>query len=543
MPFRRLPSTGRVLITALSVIFLIEFLLMIVGLPLFNSDSKVIGGLLDAGNLVLWSAPLLWWSVIRPFRRAAIAEAEKFGNLLEGAPSSVVCVNGAGAIVYINAQAEKMFGYTRAELLGKTVEILMPEQVSEHHVAERKSYLAAPRIADMSNSTGKRKDGHEFPVNVSLSYIQQPEGPLAVAIVLDMTEQKRNREQLELANTQLRESLQQREQRSREIALLIEMGELLQACKNQQEAEGVIGKYARRLFPEEYGAVCLLSASRDIVEPVVTWGSHPVAQQAFLPDDCWALRRGKPHLMSEAEPFPCEHLHSANGNSMCLPMVAQGETLGVFHLRSNPTASGSFSEPQQRLAMAVAGQIALTLASLRLRMSLWNQSVRDPLTALYNRRYMEESLERELRRAARHHSTVAIIILDLDHFKQFNDTFGHSAGDAALRSVGKLIATRVRREDIPCRYGGEEFVIIFPDMDLEIAQRRTEELRKLCHGLNLERYRDAGEPVTLSAGIAMFPTHGSSSEEVLHAADRALYQAKKEGRDRVLVAAAAVGAS
>jgi len=540
----QLPSTARVLGSALFVVFLIEFLLMIIGLPLMHSDSELVGGLLDAGNLIVWSAPLLWWIVIRPFRRAALAEAEKFKSLVEGAPSGIVSANDSGKIVFLNAKIEKLFGYDRDELLGRQVDLLVPKRLLDDHHASRDRVHEHSRFCEMGGATVKRKDGTEFPAVISLNFVWQLGKPLLVAIIRDMTEQMRNRAALEEANVRLTHSLKLQEQHSQEITLLIEMAELLQTCKNQEEADEVIGKYARRLFPRDDGAVYLMSSSRDIVEPVVTWGSRTTLKLAFLPDDCWALRRGRMHF-NNAGAFLCPHVHSGLGTSLCIPMLAQGETLGVFHLRS---ASGSspeteFSEPQQRLALAVAAQIAITLASLRLRTTLWNQSVRDALTGIYNRRYMEESLERELRRAQRHQTPLGVVILDLDHFKQFNDTFGHAAGDAVLRSVGKLISGHVRGEDVPCRYGGEEFVILFPDMDLPSVHRRTEQLLELCRGLTFDRYHEVAAPVTLSAGIALFPAHGKSGEEVLHAADAALYQAKREGRDRVLIAGSAASAS
>jgi diguanylate cyclase (GGDEF)-like protein len=163
------------------------------------------------------------------------------------------------------------------------------------------------------------------------------------------------------------------------------------------------------------------------------------------------------------------------------------------------------------------------------------QSVRDPLTGLYNRRYMEESLTRELRRAARKKTELGVMMLDVDHFKQFNDTFGHEAGDAVLRSLGNLLRTQFRAEDIVCRYGGEEFTVILPDTSLQLTQQRAEELREAAKRELVQLRGQSLGAVSLSIGVASFPANGATSETLLGAADAALYRAKEAGRDRVTV--------
>ncbi|HEY6293832.1 MAG TPA: diguanylate cyclase [Terriglobia bacterium] len=162
------------------------------------------------------------------------------------------------------------------------------------------------------------------------------------------------------------------------------------------------------------------------------------------------------------------------------------------------------------------------------------QAIRDPLTGLYNRRYMEEALERELRRAEHGQHPLSVMMLDLDHFKTFNDTSGHQAGDHLLRYVGGLLEARTRREDIPCRYGGEEFVLILPGAPIEVAVRRAEQFRGAIRESGIEYEGKALGPVTVSIGVACFPQHGTTGAEVVGAADSALYRAKQQGRNRVI---------
>jgi diguanylate cyclase (GGDEF)-like protein len=224
-------------------------------------------------------------------------------------------------------------------------------------------------------------------------------------------------------------------------------------------------------------------------------------------------------------------------------MVAQGNTVGVLHLEFKSAAelrydSGteSFRESRQRLAISAASQIALSLASLQLRETLREQAMRDPLTLLFNRRFLEESLARELQLAARKMQSIAVLFLDLDHFKRFNDTFGHDAGDMVLQSLADLFRTFFRASDICCRYGGEEFAIILPESSSHDAAIRADALRSEVKSLRLQYKKQTLGQLTLSVGVAAFPEHGSTSAELLKIADQCLYESKSRGRDVVTVA-------
>jgi diguanylate cyclase (GGDEF)-like protein len=213
-----------------------------------------------------------------------------------------------------------------------------------------------------------------------------------------------------------------------------------------------------------------------------------------------------------------------------------------LYIEDKPALPGSSAEAianQNKhllhLATAVAERISLAVANLKLREVLRNQSIRDPLTGLFNRRYMEESLNRELHRAARKHRSVSLVMLDLDHFKQFNDTFGHQAGDMLLREVASVIKARVRAGDLACRYGGEEFALILSETDTNGAHLCVDNIREAVKQLSVQFRGQSLGSMTLSAGIAASPGHSDNSEDLIHMADGALYRAKKEGRDRVVV--------
>ena len=367
--------------------------------------------------------------------------------------------------------------------------------------------------------------------------------PLRVlGTVQDITESKLAEARLQQANQELAGRVQELQQRSKEITLLSEMGNWLQSCQTADEAFAVIGRSVQQLLPERVGALYILSASRNVVETVAAWGESACGERVFAPDDCWALRRGQPHRFKhDGSTNSCRHTDPASLlESLCMPLMAQGEALGILHLQvpriearpQEPTLRYS-AEAEQRLTAVLAEQIALALANLKLRESLRNQSIRDTLTGLFNRRYMEESLEREMSRAHRNQKYLAVIMMDIDRFKHFNDTFGHQAGDTLLRALGDCLKKRTRGQDIACRYGGEEFALVLSDTSLDAALQRAEILREEVKQLDVQYAGQVLGTVSLSMGVAIFPDHGLTATEILRAADQALYQAKHEGRDRV----------
>jgi diguanylate cyclase (GGDEF)-like protein len=344
------------------------------------------------------------------------------------------------------------------------------------------------------------------------------------------------------SNQKLQDLVAESERLNREISLVSELADKLHACLSSEEAHQIMSRMASRLFPDQSGALLLLNASRNVLEMVMTWGVQPPDRPVVEPQTCWGLRRGRPYLMQDPEQdVLCEHLSPPlAAGYYCIPLVAQGETLGVFHLRATAPAGASrpaFPASSQSLAITVAEHLALSLGNLKLQEALRHQAIRDGLTGLFNRRFMLETLERELYRMRRKASSLAVIMLDLDHFKRFNDTFGHSAGDAVLSALGRLMLSRVRKEDVACRYGGEEFAVILPETSLETACDRAEELRRAVHGLNLDHHGQSLGGITISLGVAVFPQHGEEPDVLLRAADAALYQAKHAGRDRWEVAA------
>lgn len=337
-------------------------------------------------------------------------------------------------------------------------------------------------------------------------------------------------------NADLTATVHELQQLSREKSQLAAMADLLQSCRTADEAYTVISRALTRLLPGSSGAIAAVKTNASLAEVVLNWGSGAPTQAVFAPDDCWALRRGRAHAEYDAScDVRCSHiLPDARGASLCLPLIAQGEALGVLYL--NLPDGDVLSTEIADLTLTLSEQISMALANLRLQEMLRMQSIIDPLSGVYNRRYMESTLERELLRAKRSAGSLALIMIDLDHFKQFNDRFGHDAGDTLLRAFGGLLKSVVRGDDVACRYGGEEFVLIMPGAPEAIAVERADQVRRAMRELTVQHLgRELGR-ATLSLGVAVFPAHGLTGAELMQAADAALYRAKHGGRDRVAVA-------
>jgi diguanylate cyclase (GGDEF)-like protein len=345
---------------------------------------------------------------------------------------------------------------------------------------------------------------------------------------------------LEETHEKLNVALQQAEQRAREAVRLTELMDVLQSCQTVEEAYSVTGNTLPNILACQSGALCITSPSRDLVEAVATWGKDCASAKTFTPESCWALRRGRIHVVDgPSSPLQCLHVDKTSSASyICVPMAAQGETLGVLYLeRSHRSADATLEIPELgRQAIAAGERISLALANLKLREVLRSQSIRDPLTGLFNRRYMEESLEREIRRAIRNKELVSLLMIDIDHFKKFNDTFGHQAGDTLLRELGAFLNQRTRGQDVACRFGGEEFALILTGASIEAACKRADLLCEEVRQISVLYTGRVLGKITLSIGVSAFPEHGESTEELLRNADQALYRAKNEGRDRVIVA-------
>lgn len=326
-----------------------------------------------------------------------------------------------------------------------------------------------------------------------------------------------------------------RHQRHHSLELLHQINYALQNCSSLPEAHRLLAQQIHLLFPETAGGLFWLNPDEQKLKAIATWGhSDLLSQKQFSPGDCWALRRRQVHC-AHSQSHPCPHVdQSSSAPSYCVPMLAKGQVVGLLYL--NRLNLDPFPAAQTTLAITVAEQIALTLENLRLIETLQHHATQDPLTGLFNRRYMSEMLDQVLQRAHHGHYGVSLIMLDLDHFKTLNDMFGHQAGDTVLRDFSVFLKGFIRGTDVACRYGGEEFMLILPGTCLDIAYRRAEKIRRGLKYLKMQHGDQPLTALTVSAGVAAFPQQGNTAESLIKAADVALYQAKTRGRDRVVLA-------
>ncbi|HOI74386.1 MAG TPA: sensor domain-containing diguanylate cyclase [Syntrophales bacterium] len=319
------------------------------------------------------------------------------------------------------------------------------------------------------------------------------------------------------------------------VKRLIKMADFLSASFNMEEACGVLAREMPRLFPA--GVFYRHHAARDLLEAEVSWGMSP-RESVFAPADCHGIRRNRPHLVAgAAKGLPCRHAETETDGrgSVCVPMTVYGEFLGLLHIRFDlPSAESRRAvDAAEQLAVLAAQQVRLALRNIQLREELSSLSTRDALTGLLNRRFLETTLERELKKAKRQGQPLGVVFMDVDHLGHINQTYGIEEGERIIRDLGAFVGGNVRDEDIACRWGADEFVLILPGSDLDTTRRRAENLRAMLK----EQERVAGHQhmrrVTLSMGVASSPENGETAGDILQAVRLAVKRAKQEGRDRV----------
>jgi diguanylate cyclase (GGDEF)-like protein/PAS domain S-box-containing protein len=461
----------------------------------------------------------------------------RYRRLFEAARDGILIVDPhTRKITDANPYMSELLGYPLSELLGMELwEIGLLKDADANRAAfrelEQKGYVRYEHLPLQS------KDGKHREVEF-VSNIYAVDGRQVIQCnIRDITERKYTEETIRKSHDELTAVVAELRRRDDEMKLLNHMSDLLQSCNTQDEAYKVITLLGPQLFPEHHGCVAVLHAAGLHLETVACWGDEAPVEPTFSLEDCWALRRGTFQGVTGPHAGLCRHfVHPVKTDYSCAPLTVQGEIIGLLCLvGATPGGWGERRVSPQQLTVMVGESIKLCLSNLRLREKLHTQAIHDPLTGLLNRRDLEDTLTRELHGALRRKSSLGVAMLDLDHLKQFNDTFGHDAGDSMLRALGQLLREKLRKSDISYRYGGEEFVLILPDSSLADTQQRVEEIRGLIKELKVRHGDQLLGTIAVSAGVAVAPEHGSTAAELLRAADGALYAAKQAGRDRVAV--------
>jgi diguanylate cyclase (GGDEF)-like protein/PAS domain S-box-containing protein len=494
-------------------------------------------------------------------------------QVLDQTGEAVIVKDLNAVVTYWNREAASLYGFSAQEAVGQPLRKLHAAELSD---AEYARLLVRVRAGSPTTTTTERRkksgevvrvtikttplrDGHdnligEITVARDVTALHQQEEALRAAqatlqarlaalhdanrnLAREIAARRRADVAMRCNNRALAATVRQLESFHSDGQALSHMAELLQTCTQRGEAYTIVCETGAQLFPKSSGSLFIFRESRDVLEHVTAWGGGRAPDATLAPDECWALRLGSPHFVACKGAIRCRHVHEDLDSYVCMPIHGQGQILGLFHMAIEVSASTKrpAQDVEQRLR-AMTDRVGPALANLKLRDALREMALRDGLTGLYNRRYLEDALNREIHRAARSGKPVSVIMIDIDHFKRFNDKHGHDAGDFVLSALARAATKSIRPSDMACRFGGEEFAVVLPEASLECACERAEQMRLAICDTNLTHNGQTLAAPTASFGVAVYPAHGTTSVELLKSADDALYQAKHAGRDRICVA-------
>lgn len=471
--------------------------------------------------------------------------------ILNSATYLIIATDKNGVVVLFNHYAQQMLGYKEDDVINKTTPAMWHDQKEVENRAkelcEELGKLISPgfdvfttkallQSSEAHEWTFIRKDGSTFPglLIVTALYSDAGEGIGFLGVIQDLTERKQIEQKLAKYTKEL-------ERNNQEILLLNELSTSLQACATIEETYEPIKVYCQQVLRVTRGILYILSEDSSRLEGVIDWGynlDHEILCLGL--EDCWALQQKKIYqVIHPEEELPCKHVRSVFGvypAYLCIPIQSNFRQLGLLHIEI-PEEDKDFLEwLKPGLLDLMAEQLQLSFISLELRQKLRFLSVHDPLTGLYNRRYLEESINQDIVKAQRSHSTFGIILIDIDFFKKINDSFGHSTGDIVLKTLSQLFLESIRRSDIACRWGGEEFLLYLRDSVQDTILGIGHNLRRAVEKLKINYDKQHIINTTISIGIAQYPQDGLTLELLIASADKALYEAKNTGRNKVVVA-------
>lgn len=347
-------------------------------------------------------------------------------------------------------------------------------------------------------------------------------------------------EELMKSKRHLEEVLHDLEGKQKKLGAVRGMHRLLHSARDEAEIYRIAQTELEKILPQATGALYITKASRNILLRVAQWPADALSwEDSITPDACWALRLGQAYHSRGKDSVCCAHGSDEStrfGTRICVPLIARGETLGALSLEPQEEWTDKKVEEYEDFVVTIAGGLALAIANTQLRETLKTQAYQDQLTGLFNRHFLLKQIELEIHKSERSKQPLTAVMLDIDHFKRFNDVYGHAAGDAVLASFAAILRNTLRAGDVSCRYGGEEFAVLLPGASTETAVMRINEILGKLRQMDIEYKGQKLGAVSVSAGVASFRIHGNNTDELLQAADQALYVSKKNGRDRVTVA-------
>ncbi len=441
----------------------------------------------------------------RPDSHGRELTKENWKALFEDSAVAVIICDEEGCIRLLNAQAERVFGYMHEEIIGKTIDILLPsyKRLSQGMYRKQSEKEKGQQFTDSrKDMKGLHKDGSAIPLSIDLSRIAIDGADWHMVIIHDLTEQYQMIERLHL------------------------LGAALEATANGiaiTDTHGVC-----QWINPGFSRITGYTSEEIVGQPVSKLKSGFHSEDFFK--ELWSTISSGKTWHGEIHNRHKDGTIYIEEQSISPVLDRNGGISHYIAVKQDVTERREIEQKLQEANLTLHHQLAeIEILQERLR----EQAIRDPLTGLYNRRIFNDFLDRDLAHAHRGQSSFTVVLIDIDHFKKVNDTFGHHAGDDVLRAISHLLQSQTRATDTVCRFGGEEFILIFPGMALEEAVRRVETMRKTFEEMVVEH---EGQQIcaTFSAGIAVYPDHGVNGNAVVSAADRALYRAKSAGRNCVV---------
>ncbi len=475
------------------------------------------------------------------------ASEDQFRNMVESMGEGVIVLDAEARFLFANSSAGRIFNEDPRALVGRSFEeFSTPEGFAEAKAGLARRELGKRDVYDLEVIAGGGSRRFVL-VNATPQFRKDGTFLRSLCVLTDITERRKMEESRRESQKLLVRTVTELETRNLETNLLVEMSDAFQIAPKAADVLSVALNFARRLFPDEAGTFYLRKED-GALEMACSWGKIPPIVEGFAPDDCWALRKGVLHMVEKpGSDLLCPHVTEAVPEAypyMCVPLASQDISIGVLHIslperRENDPideeALARTRKARRHMFLSFSQRVSMALANIKLRDSLKEQTVRDPLTGLYNRRYLDEVLGGAVGSAERKEAPLAVMMLDLDHFKIFNDRYGHDAGDAVLQAVGRVLQSSVRSGDVVCRYGGEEFTVILPGAGQVVGMERAELFLTRIRRVEIRHGAERIGNITLSIGLAVYPEGGLTAAELLQASDAALLEAKKLGRDRLVV--------
>ncbi|MEH2410372.1 sensor domain-containing diguanylate cyclase [Nostoc sp.] len=453
---------------------------------------------------------------------------------LDHGPFAAYIKDEQSRMLYYNQELQSRFSIDSQKWLGKTDIEFLPDPEQGRQVMENDQFvlktLRPLKLIEEVKTPGN--DQSSYWLSFKFPFIDYATGANRIGgFSIDITESIEAERSLTNLNQNLEEKTLKLEAKKRELIYLSDMADMLYSCESEDEVYKVVALTCSKLFPNMSGCICIISNSKNYVQMNSIWGGEKSSKEIFSQSECWALRRAKFNLLLPRNSgLMCSHLiQPVSGAHLCIPLFGQGEVVGILHIH----ALEEISPEDQEISEIIARTLGFALNNLSIKQRLTHDNLRDGMTQLFNQNYMQTITEQRLAEAERLGQPLSVIFLDIDNFKSYNSRYGHVTANIVLKGLAKLLLKSIRSFDIACRWGGEEFVIVMPNMTLETLRKRVEQLRLDVEQMQLKDGDQILERITASFGIAVSEP-GITIKDFLNRADQAMLEAKRTGKNRVI---------